>query len=76
MTNKFIRFRKRMKISQSKLAEVIGVGQATFGKKENGVTEFTLSEAYKLANFLGITIEQLYNMLTDWSDDNESKRAI
>lgn len=53
-------FRLKNNVSWSKLAELLGVNKSTYYKKENGVVKFTVEEAYKIASYLNISIEELF----------------
>ncbi len=43
-------------ITQAKLAEEMGMSEPTFSWKRRGVRDFTLGEAKKLCNILGIDL--------------------
>lgn len=45
--------------TKADLAHELGMSKTTFYSKMSGTTEFTLSEAGKLASMLGITTDQL-----------------
>lgn len=57
--------------TQTDLAEFLGVRVSTFNFKENGKTDFTLNEAYKIAKKYNSTVEEIFftsvdvNMTTD-----------
>ncbi|RXM79613.1 transcriptional regulator [Clostridium tetani] len=46
--------------TQMDLSEFLGIRVSTFNFKENGKTEFTLSEAYKIAKKYNCTIEEIF----------------
>ena len=65
MRNKLYNHRRKMKITQKDMAKRIGVHPVTYKKYENGIWEMRLSVAYKAAKELGITLDQLYENLTE-----------
>lgn len=46
--------------TQTDLAEFLGIRVSTFNFKENGKSEFTLSEAYKISQKYNCTIEEIF----------------
>lgn len=64
--NEFQNYRKQHKLTQSDITRAIGMPLTTYSTKENGFTEFTLSEAFAIATFLKISVEDLFSMLTSW----------
>jgi transcriptional regulator with XRE-family HTH domain len=52
-------FRKEKNLSQSEVAKAIGVTQASYSKYESGETQMTYQVMFKLADFYGITIDEL-----------------
>ncbi len=59
--------RKEKKLSQSELAQMIGVNQTAVSQWERGATMPTLDKAARIANALGCTIDELYGR-----EENES----
>lgn len=62
---KLIELRKAAHLSQGALAEKVGRAQPFIGKLECGMTDInniTLESAYKLAQALGCTIEDLVDI--------------
>jgi len=68
MCNKLYNHRRKMKITQKDMAKKLGVHPATYKRYENGVVEMNLSVAYEASKELGITLDQLYENLTTYSD--------
>lgn len=61
--------RKAKKISQVRAAESINIQRAaTYSDKENGIHEFTLSEAYALSRLLEINLEEFYLAVTTYRE--------
>lgn len=51
--------RKEKGVSQSKIAEVIGISRTSYIDVEKGKRELNVSELEKLANFFGVSTEQI-----------------
>lgn len=47
-------------ISQSEVAELLGITREAFNKKLNGRIRFSLEEAFKIAKFLSRPIEDIF----------------
>src|SRR5215207_5942190 len=62
-TNRIAEFRKKARISQTKLAEMLGVHWVTLSKMERGKAKFTYEWAEKIAPFL--RVEPFDLMLTE-----------
>ncbi|WP_303753300.1 helix-turn-helix transcriptional regulator [Enterococcus sp. S86.2] len=52
--------RKKAKLNQSEMGEVIGVTAQQYGKRELGKISITLDEASKLAEKLGVPISEVF----------------
>lgn len=66
--NKLKGYRTMANLSQKEMAERAGINERTYQNKENGVTEFTLSEATNIVKVLkecgiDITLSDLINEL-------------
>jgi transcriptional regulator with XRE-family HTH domain len=63
MTKKYIQFIKSLRtergISQQEIADKLGIARTTYLSIEKGERELSLSEAQKLANILGISLEDM-----------------
>ena len=53
-------YRTLKDLTQGEIAEVIGITQTTYSKKENGKIPFTLAEAKKIADLFGQNIDALF----------------
>lgn len=61
MFKKLKEIRNSQKVSAEKMASILGLEtKAAYYKKENGSVKFTLSEARKVSNFFGLTIEEIF----------------
>lgn len=63
--NKVLGYRKMYKLNQSVLAKELNIGLNTYSFKENGKTEFTLSEMRKLTLFFkkynpNLTMDEIF----------------
>lgn len=52
-------YRKKSRMTQSDIAEKTGIPQTTISRWENSQGEPTLSDAYKLATALNVTVNDL-----------------
>lgn len=60
MTRKLKVLRAMKEVKQEEVAEMLGITLTTYSKKENGKSDFTISEAKKLATFFDCTIEEIF----------------
>ena len=51
--------RKKKKLTQADLAEVIGVSQVTMGRYETGEREMPYETLFQLADFFGVSIDEM-----------------
>ena len=58
--NKISEFRKKLNLSQSRLAELMNVSQNTISQWEIGIRSPSIKSAIKLAEILETTVEELY----------------
>lgn len=65
MHYKLIATRKKADDSQENLANLVGCTRLTFGKKERMESGFTLQEAEKLARHYEMTIEELFEDVSE-----------
>ncbi len=72
--NFITRLRIEKGLSQSELGKIVGVSNKAVSKWENGVTKPSIKTLSELANFFGITIEELINgeKISDNSNDGIS----
>lgn len=47
-------------LNQEEMAQKLGISKPAYFKKENGITEFTISEAKNLAEIFGKTVEEIF----------------
>lgn len=60
MQSKIQELRKERKITQQELADVLGVTRQTIISLENGKYKASLILAHKIAQFFGMTIEDVF----------------
>ena len=58
--NKIKEFREKKKISQSDIANILGIKQNTFSQWENDIRTPNVRQVLKLAEILETTVESLY----------------
>ena len=58
--NKLIGVRAEHKVSQEKLAEIIGINKNTYYEKEVGNRDFKLKEVRTIAKYFNLNAEQIY----------------
>jgi DNA-binding XRE family transcriptional regulator len=47
-------------LKQADLAKLLGMGETTYNRKENGITEFTESEMKKVCNIFGKKPDEIF----------------
>lgn len=60
METNIMQYRKERKVSQSELADAVNVTRQTIISLEKGKYKASLVLAHKLAQFFGVTIEDLF----------------
>lgn len=60
MQEKLIILRKKQGVTQRQLAEYLGITAKTYSLKERGEFQFTLEEMFKLRDFFGKRIEDIF----------------
>ena len=68
MQTKIAQYRKEQKITQEELAEAVNVTRQTIISLENGKYKASLILAHKIAQFFGVTIEEM--IIFDREDEN------
>lgn len=68
MQTKIAQYRKEQKVTQEELAEAVNVTRQTIISLENGKYKASLVLAHKIAQFFGVTIEEMF--LFDKEDEN------
>lgn len=71
MRNGLYHLRRKNGISQDEMAELVNLPYRTYTNKERGSSEFNLSEAVTVAQTLGITTDNLYELLTSFGSAEE-----
>ena len=52
--------RKRAKLSQQEVADVLGISRNSYGQKERGNVPFNLEEMFALSNLLNTNLDDLF----------------
>lgn len=60
MQEKLIILRKKENVSQETLANLIGITVKQYGAKENGKARFYVDETFKIANYFGLSVEDIF----------------
>ena len=60
MENRLEELRKQHGITQEELADILSVSRQTIGSLENGRYNPSILLAFKLANYLHVTIEEIF----------------
>lgn len=53
--------RRERRLKQKDMAKILGIHQMTYQRKESGIVPLTLDEAYAIANFLGMSVGELFD---------------
>ena len=69
MKTRIPELRKRKKLSQEELAQIVGVTRQTITSLECGKYTASLVLAYKIARYFGLTIEEVF----DFSEVEDTK---
>ncbi|WP_430885231.1 helix-turn-helix transcriptional regulator [Fusibacter sp. JL216-2] len=56
--------RAKYKMNQENMAEILGISIATYQRKENGDSQFSLKEAYAIANFFEKSIDDIFHAVS------------
>lgn len=68
MQTKITAYRKEKKVTQEELADAVNVTRQTIISLENGKYKASLVLAHKIAQYFGVTIEEMF--LFDKEDEN------
>lgn len=60
MQEKLIMIRKKRKISQDFMAELLHINPKTYSYKELGKTEFSMNEMFIISKYLNMEIEDIF----------------
>lgn len=60
MQIKLIGLRKELGVSQKDMASLLGITQKTYCQKENGKTEFLLSEMFMISEYFKKSVEEIF----------------
>ncbi len=71
-----VELRKNKDLTQRQLGEILGVSNKTVSKWENGVTKPTVNTLYKLADYFGISVDELSDGATSEKASSEADTDI
>jgi putative transcriptional regulator len=71
INSKLREYRQKAKLSQEKLARAVNVSLNTIYAYEKGLKVPSLTNAFKLADFFGVTIEELFPQQEDTTDSKK-----
>ena len=60
MQIKLYEARKRAKLSQQEVADVLGISRNSYGQKERGNVPFNLEEMFALSDLLNVSLDDLF----------------
>lgn len=60
MQDNLILLRKNNNITQKKLANLIGISEVQYGKKEKGIAEFTQDEMFVIADYFELKVDDIF----------------
>lgn len=72
--NKLREYRELREITQSQLAQAIGVKRTTISMIESGANRPSLKTALKLSKYFGVSVEELFDF--QFKDTPDSKKPV
>lgn len=60
MQTKLLELRKKKKLSQEKMAQLLGISKVSYNHKENGIVEFKSDEMFRVSKIMGLSIDQIF----------------
>lgn len=60
MQEKLLILRKRRKLTQNDLADVLGISSTQYARKERGEYEFNSDEMFKLKDYFGLPLDDIF----------------
>lgn len=66
--------RIKYQLKQQDVAKLLGISETTYNRKENGINEFTISEAMELGNIFNINPGEIF--FTDCVTNTITKHCI
>lgn len=73
MQTQLIILRKEKKINQETLADLLGISVKQYGYKENGKAKFNGDEMFKIADYFGLSINDIFLPSYHQSGDIKTK---
>lgn len=60
MQEKLILLRKKIGVTQESLSKLLKINPKTYSAKELGKTEFSMNEMFKISEYFGMPIEDIF----------------
>lgn len=60
MQSKLIILRKERDVKQQELADLLNINVKTYNFKETGKSQFTMNEMFKISDFFGKSVEEIF----------------
>lgn len=60
MQSKLIILRKERDIKQQELADLLNINVKTYNFKETGKSQFTMNEMFKISDFFGKSVDEIF----------------
>lgn len=73
MQSKLIILRKEKKITQETLADILGISVKQYGYKEVGKSKFDADEMFKIADYFGLSINDIFLPSYHQNGDSETE---
>lgn len=58
---KLYKMRKKKNLTHEQIASALGMSRSTYTHKENGTRGLDINEAKKIAEFYGVSLDELFN---------------
>ena len=55
-----IELRKKFKLTQKDMANLLGIATKTYNNKENGKVEFLLSEMFSISSYFNLSVDEIF----------------
>ena len=60
MQMNLIELRKKFKLTQKDMANLLGIATKTYNNKENGKVEFLLSEMFSISSYFNLPVDEIF----------------
>ena len=73
---KELRLRQTPKVTQKQVADILGVAEGTYSRKETGQIGTSLEDIEKIAEFYGLTIQDLFGTISPLDNDKSELETL